>query len=50
MRIVHIMKDGSVRDSIEGMVVPLETNEAVYDIIKGMNKRGIHNEKKENIT
>lgn len=47
MRIIHIMKDGTIRDSIDGVVVPFRENKPVYDILKGLHKRGIHNEQKK---
>lgn len=47
MRIIHIMKDGTVRDNIAGAVVPFRENKPVYDILKGLQKRGIHNEQKK---
>lgn len=37
MRVIHIMKDGSVRDSIEGVVIP---NGEFYRVLQGiMEKR-----------
>ena len=33
MRIIHIMKDGTVRDSIEGMVIP---NGEFYQVLRGI--------------
>lgn len=45
MRIIHIMKDGTIRESIDGVVVPFRENKPVYDILKGLHKQGIHNRK-----
>ena len=36
--IIHIMKDGTRRDSIEGVVVPLETHKNLYHIIDSISK------------
>ena len=37
MRVIHIMKDGSVRDSIEGIVIP---HDEFYRVLRGiMEKR-----------
>ena len=47
MNIIHIMKDGTIRDDIDGLIVPFKENKPVYDIIKGLHKRGIHNEHKK---
>lgn len=33
MRVIHIMKDGSVRDSIEGVVIP---NGEFYRVLQGI--------------
>ena len=33
MTIVHVMADGSVRDSIEGVVI---TNEEFYQVLRGI--------------
>lgn len=33
-KVVHVMKDGSIRESIKGMTVPVnETTKAVYKIV-----------------
>lgn len=32
MKIIHVMSDGTVRDSVEGMVVPVSIREA-YQIL-----------------
>lgn len=38
MKIIHIMKDGTVRDSIEGIVIP---NGEFYQVLRGiLEKRG----------
>ena len=36
MKIVHIMADGTVRDSIEGVVIQ---NEEFYQILRGIAER-----------
>lgn len=42
MKIIHIMADGTVRDSIEGLVIP---NGAFYEILRDINeKRKARNE------
>jgi len=41
MRIIHIMKDGTVRDSVEGLVIQ---NKEFYQVLNGI----ISKEKKEN--
>lgn len=41
MRIIHIMKDGTVKDSIEGTVIP---NGEFYRVLEGIiEKRGVSN-------
>jgi hypothetical protein len=38
MKIIHIMKDGTVRDSIEGIVIP---NKEFYQVLQSITeKRG----------
>lgn len=44
MKIIHVMSDGSVRNSIEGVVVP--AGHPVYQIILNMQRR---NEKEKDI-
>lgn len=36
MRIIHIMKDGTVKDSIDGMVIP---NGEFYQVLRGIMER-----------
>ena len=49
MRIVHIMKDGSRRESIKGLVVPVEPRMmAVYRIIKNYAEKQSESNKEEN--
>lgn len=43
-RIIHIMADGTVRDSIEGFVVPYEQCPDAYAVIERVNER-IKNER-----
>lgn len=38
MRIIHIMADGSVRDSIKGVVIQ---NEEFYRVLQGIKKKGV---------
>lgn len=45
-RIIHIMADGTVRDSIEGLVVPYEMCPEAYAVIERANER-IKKEKRE---
>lgn len=45
-RIIHIMADGTVRDSIEGLVVPYEMCPDAYAVIERANER-IKKEKRE---
>lgn len=33
MEIIHIMKDGTIRDSIEGIVIP---NKEFYQVLNGI--------------
>ncbi len=48
LKITHVMKDGTERDSIEGLVVPLnEKTELFYNTISSIVKR---NEKEESIS
>lgn len=42
MKIIHIMKDGTVRDSIEGIVIPKGD---FYQVLRGIvEKRGVQNQ------
>ena len=36
--IIHIMSDGSRRDSIEGVVVPLKSHQTLYHIIENISE------------
>ena len=36
--IIHIMSDGTVRDSVAGLVVPYEKNRTVYEIVNSIAK------------
>lgn len=36
MEIIHIMKDGTVRDSIEGIVIPCEE---FYRVLQGIREK-----------
>lgn len=45
-KVIHIMADGTVRDSIEGLVVPYEMCPDAYAVIERVNER-IKKEKKE---
>lgn len=36
MRIIHIMKDGTVRDSVSGIVIP---NGEFYQVLRGIIER-----------
>lgn len=45
MKIIHIMKDGTVRDSVEGVVIP---KGEFYRVLQGiLEKRGKHETRKE---
>ena len=45
MRIIHIMKDGTVRDSVEGIVIP---NGEFYRVLNGIiEKRGGKNQARQ---
>lgn len=46
VKIRHIMADGTVRDSIEGLVVPYEMCPDAYAVIERCNER-IKKEKKQ---
>lgn len=37
MRVVHVMSDGTIRDSIEGLVIPKE--HPVYKVLKSIRIR-----------
>lgn len=44
IKITHIMADGTVRDSIEGVVIPInEKTKLFYDTILGRKKDTISN-------
>ena len=44
MRVIHIMKDGTVRDSIEGIVIP---NGEFYRVLQGiLEKKKVQSEKR----
>lgn len=45
MKIVHVMSDGTVRDSIEGLVVP--AGHPVYRVIAGIEKSRAERKKSE---
>ena len=45
--IIHIMSDGTVRDSVAGLVVPYDKNRIVYEIVNSMVK-GENKNVKEN--
>lgn len=47
MKIHHIMKDGTTRDSIEGMVISITENREVYAILNELNKE-VHRNEKQN--
>jgi hypothetical protein len=46
MEIIHIMADGTIRDSIEGVIIP---NGAFYEVLRGINEKrgGDHQTRKE---
>ena len=45
MRIIHVMKDGTVRDSVDGMVIP---NGEFYQVLRGViEKRRNHEARKD---
>lgn len=37
MKIIHVMADGSVRDSVKGMVIQ---NEQFYQVLQGIIEKG----------
>lgn len=41
MNIIHIMADGSKRDSIEGVVIQ---SEQFYQVLQGILEKGVHHE------
>lgn len=41
MKITHIMLDGTVRDSIEGVVIQ---SEQFYQVLHGIKERGVKNQ------
>lgn len=42
MEIIHIMKDGTTRDSLDGIVIP---NGEFYQVLRGIiEKRGVQHE------
>ena len=41
MNIVHIMKDGTIRDSVEGIVIK---NAEFYRVLQGIAEKKIHKE------
>jgi hypothetical protein len=38
-QVIHIMADGTVRDSIEGLIVPYEMCPEAYAVIERVNQR-----------
>ena len=38
MKIIHIMKDGSTRDSIDGVELSISDNREVYAILNELNR------------
>jgi hypothetical protein len=47
MKIIHIMKDGTVRDSVEGIVIPKGEFYLVLQGIIEKRKKVLHEERKE---
>lgn len=45
MKVVHVMKDGEIRDSIKGLVPPAETG--CYDVLNAVRKRLLKEKEKE---
>lgn len=50
MRVIHIMSDGSTRDSVEGLTVSYEKNRALYSIIQNIHNGDLRYENKKNNT
>lgn len=44
MKIIHVMADGSVRDSVEGIVIK---DERFYEILKNIQQKKLHKEKRK---
>lgn len=38
MKLIHIMKDGSIRESVEGLTIH---NEQFYKVLSGILKKGV---------
>lgn len=54
MRVVHILKDGSVVNDITGHVVRVEDAEPLYQLIDSINQKGsgkkiVHSEKSQEV-
>lgn len=41
MQIIHVMKDGTVRDSVDGLVIP---NGSFYQVLRGIAEKRRTNE------
>lgn len=44
MRIRHIMKDGTIKDDVNGHIVKLSESKALYKLIENLSKRRGENE------
>ena len=44
MRIINIMQNGEIRDSVDGLVIK---SEDFYRVLNGIQKRKVHKEKKQ---
>ncbi len=51
MRVVHILKDGTVLNDITGHVVRIEDAEPLYQLIDSINResRKVHSEKSQEV-
>lgn len=44
MRIIHIMADGTIRDSIDGLVIK---SPQFYQVLKTIQQKKVHKEKRK---
>lgn len=47
MKIIHVMSDGTVRDSVEGLVIPTSL-QAAYQILANHQYKNKESERKKN--
>ena len=44
MRVIHVMQNGEIRDSIDGLVI---RSESFYQVLNTIQKKKVHKEKRK---